>query len=236
MSDSQRRSQQDKAPRSEIYYPIKRSAEETIDDPECNGPLDAIVTRNHYGSMVLNAYHALFIDVDMPGSSNPSRYGNSSRYGVPHEWQGVFNDLCTVLASERRTGFRVYRTAAGFRVLVTTQEFEPGSACANDLMRSVGADSQFVRFCDTQKTFRARLTPKPWRCGATEPPNQFPRRSAAERRSFSEWLEKYEVACRNLATCQFLKHVGPDETHNRISPIIELHDRATKSHEELQLA
>ena len=98
------------------------------------------------------------------------------------------------------------------------------------------ADSHFVRLCGTQKTFRARLTPKPWRCGATEPPNQFPRQSADEQRSYSEWLAGYENACRNRATCQFLKHVGPQETHKRLKPIIEFHDRATKSHEELELA
>jgi hypothetical protein len=230
------RYQRDNAPRNEIYYPVKRDNEESIHDFVCNESLGAIVTRNHYGSLVLNAHRALFIDVDMPGSSNPSRYGNSSRCGIPLDWQTAFDDLSTVLASERQIGFRIYRTSGGFRILATTHEFEPGSECANDLMTSVGADSRFVRLCGTQKTFRARLTPKPWRCGATEPPNQFPRQSAEEQRSFSEWLAQYEHASRNRATCQFLKHVGPEETHNRLTPIIELHDRATKSHEKLELA
>ena len=112
------------------------------------------MTRNHYGSLVLNAHHALFIDVDMPGSSNPSRFGTSPRCAVPLDWQTTFDDLSTVLASERQTGFRIYRTAAGFRVLATTHEFEPGSDSAKELMTSVGADDAFVRLCGTQKTFR----------------------------------------------------------------------------------
>jgi len=231
------RYQRDKAPRNEIYYPVKRvDDEEPIRDIVTSESLDAIVTRNHYGSIVLNAHHALFIDVDVPGSGNSSEHGAPSRRGIPVDWQATFDDLSIVLGSERHTGFRIYRTAAGFRILATTHEFEPGSQPANDLMSSVGADSQFVRLCGTQKTFRARLTPKPWRCGATEPPNQFPRQSSVEQRSFSEWLAQYEHACRNRATCQFLKHVGPEETHTGLGPIIDLHDRATKSHEELELA
>jgi len=229
-------SEREKAPRSQIYYPPKRTSEETIDDMRCGASVDAIVTRNHYGSLVLNAYQALFIDVDMTGTSHPSRFGNSSRSGVPAPWQTTFDDLCTVLASERNTGFRIYRTAAGFRILAITQEFEPGSEPAIALMNSVGADSAFVRLCGTQQTFRARLTPKPWRCGAMEPPNQFPRESADEQHAFAEWLARYDNACRDRATCQFLAHVGPRKMHQRLAPIVDFHDRATKSYEALELA
>jgi hypothetical protein len=229
-------SEREKAPHSQIYYPPKRIAEEVIDDIRCGDSVDAIVTRNHYGSLVLNANRALFIDVDMTGPSQPSRFGNSSRNGVPAPWQTTFDDLCTVLASERHTGFRIYRTAAGFRILAVTQEFDPGSESATALMTSVGADSAFVRLCGTQQTFRARLTPKPWRCGATEPPNQFPRESADEEHSFAEWLAHYDNACRDRATCQFLAHVGPRETHQRLAPVVAFHDRATKSHQALELA
>jgi hypothetical protein len=226
-----------KSPRNEIYYPVKRTNdEEPVRDIVSNDSLDGIVTRNHYGSLVLNAHHALFIDVDMPGSGGPSGQGHSLRRDVPDDWKTIFDALSIVLASERHTGFRIYRTAAGFRILANTHEFEPGSECADALMTSVGADRQFVRLCGTQKTFRARLTPKPWRCGTTEPPNKFPRQSADEQHSFSKWLLGYKIACRKRATCQFLKQVGPQEMHRRLRPIIELHDRATKSNEELELA
>jgi hypothetical protein len=197
--------------------------------------LHGIVTRNHYGALVLNAHRAMFIDVDMPGPGFPPRFG-SAGVGVPEPWRTTFDDLCTVLASERGTGFRIYRTAAGFRILATSNEFEPASESAKELMALVGADDAFVRLCGKQNTFRARLTPKPWRCGTAEPPNQFPRQSADEQRSFAEWLASYEHACRDRATCQFLEHVGPRETHHRVAPIIEFHDRATRAHEAFELA
>jgi hypothetical protein len=141
-----------------------------------------------------------------------------------------------VLAEERETGFRIYRTAAGFRILATTHEFEPSSDSARNLMDSVGADDAFVRLCSEQNTFRARLTPKPWRCGADQPPNQFPRENAEEENRFIEWLSRYEFACRDRATCQFLGTVGPEETHQRVAPIVEFHDRLTKAFESRELA
>jgi hypothetical protein len=221
LADSNRRYQKRHAPKNEAYYPpIRKGDEECLRDLSRAQQFDAIVTRNHYGSLVLNAYHALFIDVDMPGPG----------------WRTTFYDLCTVLASERTVGFRIYRTAAGFRVLATTTEFDPGSASAKDLMTSVGADDAFVRLCGTQQTFRARLTPKPWRCGATHPPNQFPRQSADEQRSFNEWLVQYERACCDRATCRFLEHVGPRKVHERVDPIIQFHDRTTRALEALELA
>jgi hypothetical protein len=192
LTASHLRYQSDNAPRNEIYYPPKRREEEPIYDVPSSDSLDAIVTRNHYGGLVLNAHHALFIDVDMPGPCLPSR-NTSLRYGVPAAWRTALDDLNTVLSSERHTGFRIYRTAAGFRILATTHEYEPGSASAIDLMTSVGADSCFILLSGSQNTFRARLTPKPWRCGATRPPNQFPRQSADEQRWFVDAFLRREL-------------------------------------------
>jgi hypothetical protein len=230
--------QRHRAPSNAVYYPDKKraSAEQSIDDLVGIGSLDAVVTRNHYGSVVLNAHHALFIDVDMPEASNPPRHASAFRKPSAGPWQSTFDDLCTVLGSERSTGFRIYRTAAGFRILATTHEFEPESESARELMLSVGADDAFIRLCGVQKTFRARLTPKPWRCGASHPPNQFPRQTPEEQTSFDEWLSQYERASRERATCQFLGSVGPNAMHQRVAPIIEFHDRETKAFQSLDLA
>lgn len=236
LAASNRRHQRRTAPTNEIYYPPRSLPEQTIDEIACLDSLDAVVTRNHYGSLVLNAYHALFIDVDLPAPGNPARPGGVVGDESRESWQTIFEDLCTVLGSERDIGFRIYRTAAGFRVLSTTHEFEPGSESARSLMTSVGADDAFVRLCGTQKTFRARLTPKPWRCGTTHPPNQFPRQSPDEQRRFTEWLTQYECACRHRATCRFLAHVGAQEAHERVAPIIEFHDRETRAFKALELA
>jgi len=219
-----------------VYYGTKTRAllEETIDEL-ASATIDAVVTRNHYGCLVLNAARTLFIDVDfVPASPECGIIASANRRQAT--WETMLDDLCLVLADERDLGFRVYRTKAGFRVLATNREFEPHSPRAKELMKAVSADEDFVQLCRLQRNFRARLSPKPWRCGAKRPPNFFPRESADDQRAFSEWLSGYEHACRDRATCRLVGHVGRPDTHRRIAPIIELHDGATKALESLPLA
>jgi hypothetical protein len=237
LADSHARYQRHNAPTKNIYYPPNRKHrhEQSLDYLVASGALDGVITRNHYGSVVLNARRALFIDVDMPDAGDQEEAHHS---GSPLDqmWRTTYEDLRTVLSSESDSGFRIYRTAAGFRVLAVTQEFEPGSEVASHLMAVVGADDAFVRLCGSQKTFRARLTPKPWRCGATRPPNDFPRLTAADQDDFTAWLRNYERLCENRATCQFLGEVGSSDVHERVAPIVEFHDRHTRAFTALELA
>src|SRR5262245_36344510 len=237
ISTAARESRRRKLSANGAYYgtkPTGAQLEETIDGL-ASGTIDAIVTRNHYGCMVLNAFRTLFIDVDfVPASPEGRENGSADRRQAT--WETMLGDLCLVLAGERDLGFRVYRTSAGFRLLATNREFEPHSARAEELMKAVSADEDFVQLCRLQRNFRARLTPKPWRCGAKRPPGFFPRESADDQRAFSEWLSGYEYACRDRATCRLLGHVGRPDTHRRIAPIIELHDRQTRALESLPLA
>lgn len=215
------------------YYGDRDQREEII---EGAGVADALVTRNHYGSLVLNSARALFIDVDFEPPGRMSRLMQALGGRRDDPWQHMYDDLCAVLSSECEEGFRLYRTAAGFRILATTHLFEPESLQSQRLMQAVSADAAFVRLCRTQRNFRARLTPKPWRCGATKPPGSFPRESAEDRRRFAQWLSHYERACRDRSTCRYLGHVGPNETHERVAPVVAVHDRMTKALEPLPLA
>jgi hypothetical protein len=224
---------------NEAYYggPGSPVEEESIHEITCGAPLDAVLTRNHYGCLVLNAAHALFIDVDVftpsPCEPNDAVLDSACRSEL---WRKTLDDLRIVLADEKNDGFRIYRTAAGYRILTTANEFEPRSGAAQRLMEAAGADAAFVKLCRIQKSFRARLTPKPWRCGSRRPPNFFPRESADEQRRFADWLSQYERACRNHATCRYLGQIGRTRVHKRIVPIVKLHDRETKALEALPLA
>jgi hypothetical protein len=221
-------------PRMEYYAP-SYNLEEPIASV-LGESVDALVTRNHYGCLVLNAAHALFIDIDLfaPSSIYNPIEGRDDRMR-PLRLQ-VLSHLRTVLKSHDGYGFRIYRTAAGFRVLSTTDEFEPGSDEAERLMHSVGADSDFVDLCRQQRNFRARLSPKPWRCGLRRPPNHFPRATAAAEADFRAWLAEYDHVCGGLATCQYVDHVGDREIHRHIRPIIDYHDVATNAFTALPLA
>ena len=65
----------------------------------------------------------------------------------------------------RELAARVYRTAAGFRVLVQADGLEPRSDCRRfrALEKALDVDIRYVDLCHAQGCWRARLTPKPER-------------------------------------------------------------------------
>jgi hypothetical protein len=130
---------------------------------------------------------------------------------------------------------RVYRTAAGFRLLATGRTYDPGSSEAESVMRVVGADPSFVQLCKVQDSFRARLTPKPWRIGQSAPPGDFPR-EGRQQQAFDEWLRRYDRAAASSATCRFIESIGGDSVHPDVTPILALHDEQTKATTTLPLA
>lgn len=198
------------------------------------GEILAVVTRNGYGSLILNTARAMFVDVDLPTPSSASRlrawFGGNGRKAEAETLERLRNVL-------RGGGsFRVYRTAAGFRVLATDPVFAPGSSDAETLMTQVGADPAFVQLCRVQESFRARLTPKPWRCGCKRSPLGYPREQAQDEEKFAKWRERYARACAPKATCRLVEEIGWRRVHSDVAPIVDIHDRLTKIDSNLPLA
>jgi hypothetical protein len=133
------------------------------------------------------------------------------------------------------TSFRIYRTAAGFRLLATDLLLDPASAQAQELLAAFSADPFFVKLCKLQGSFRARLTPKPWRCGCALPPGSFPREPSSQI-AFAKWLQKYEAAIRSRATCELIETQGPARTLAEASEIVSEHDRTCRVGEAAPLA
>jgi hypothetical protein len=132
--------------------------------------------------------------------------------------------------------FRIYRTAGGLRLLATDRLFQPGSSESEDIMKAVAADPAFVRLCRVQESFRARLTPKPWRCGSPLPPCRYPREDKFDKERFVARLAEYERNIANKGTCRLLEEVGSGWVHEQVQPILRLHDEATKVSTSLALA
>ncbi|HEU0055078.1 MAG TPA: hypothetical protein VFQ39_17950 [Longimicrobium sp.] len=131
---------------------------------------------------------------------------------------------------------RVYRTQAGLRYLVTHALFRPDDAEARDVMQALGADPQYVRLCAAQKSFRARLTPKPWRIGVENPPVGFPYEGPGEERAMRDWERRYEAASAGRATCRLLEEIGDGEAHPEAAAVAALHDEQTRATSNLPLA
>lgn len=215
--------------------PIREERLEELDGPD-GEPL-LVVTRNVYGSLVLNAARALFIDVDEPrrrrsGGLLGMLFGRKA----PEPPSPTLDRIRHALRELGAGSFRVYRTAAGYRVLGVDREYAPESSDTLDIMSRVGSDPNYIQLCKVQKSFRARLTPKPWRCGTPNPPGQFPRTDPFIEARFRDWLPGYEAACEGHATCALLETIGDAPVADAVRPVLQLHDRMTRADSGLALA
>ena len=194
----------------------------------------ALITRNRYGALVLNTARLLFLDIDLPQPTFLARVLHRRR-----ERQAVaaLTNLRDTLRRARPSGtFHVYRTAAGLRVIAVDREYEPGGSDAEQLMHATGTDQAYVQLCRVQESFRARLTPKPWRCHSPLPPGQHPRESPEVQQQFAAWRAEYEKTSLRFATCRYVETLGSESPFPGAGDLIDTHDRLTHAREPLPLA
>ncbi|MGE0363567.1 MAG: hypothetical protein AB7H93_11000 [Vicinamibacterales bacterium] len=193
----------------------------------------AVVTRNRYGALVLNTARVPFIDVDAVA---PSGFGGLKRlFGRGPAVDPTLERIREACGRHPHHAFRVYRTHAGYRVLVTNAVLDPASDEATGFLNGFDADPAFVMLCRQQRSFRARLTPKPWRIGVKAPSGQHPRDPVAQA-AFGAWLLKYDLASRGYATCRFVESIGTAPPGGEVRAIVDEHDRTTRAVETLPLA
>lgn len=149
---------------------------------------------------------------------------------------GALGTLRTFLASRPDWRVRVYRTHSGLRYLVTHAPFTPADSQAQFAMTALGADPQYIRLCQVQKSFRARLTPKPWRVGLENPPTTFPYESPSDEAALRQWVARYDAASAGRATCQFIEELGGGTEHPDVAALRALHDEHTRATSNLPLA
>ncbi len=134
---------------------------------------------------------------------------------------------------------RVYRTPAGFRVLVMHRTFSPDDPAVASFFEALGTDRVYVRMCRKQQCFRARVSPKPWRIGIRThilpsrgvwpvSPEVAPRRAA--------WIAEYESRARDFAACRFVEELGAGRLDAGAEAVRRLHDEACRAHSDLPLA
>jgi len=223
-----------------VREPVLRTLSQAGD--ECA----AVVTRTAYGSEVLNAERLMFIDIDLPkpnpgagllaffsrlfggGSKEPATSSDpvSAKLASLRQWQSI----------NPGWAFRVYRTHSGFRYLVTSAWQDPLAGSTHTVFESLGCDARYRQLCKVQKSFRARLTPKPWRCGCDNPPVRFPYESGRHEAVMQQWLASYQQSSAGYATCQFLATVGSTSTTPGMASLITEHDKQTKATTGLPLA
>jgi hypothetical protein len=202
------------------------------------------VTRNRYGAIVLNTARAAFLDLDFPPRSVASSvlglfswvWGKPTEQPPHRPEREVLDRLERYVADHPSCGFRVYRTLAGIRALAISDLFEPDSPPMRKMFQALPCDRLYVRLCESQACFRARLTPKPWRCGCEPNRTPWPRDDSAAQAMFERWEAEYASRQRDYATCRLIGTIGNPQVHPQLEPIIQLHDMMTRCHDDLPLA
>jgi hypothetical protein len=133
-------------------------------------------------------------------------------------------------------GWRVYRTAAGVRLLATHEPVAVPDTMTQTAFEIFEADPLYRKLCATQKCFRARLTPKPWRCDVDKPRGRWPWANEKTEQRFRKWEAQYNEKSARYATCQWVGQFGNAQYHPALRELIELHDTTTHAESNLKLA
>lgn len=242
------------------YYPARRLPEELLEEIHApNGALIAAITRNRYGAAVLNTDAVLISDIDLPASSRPPARGkrgllsrlfggggadaaaepDPDALGLPGPGERgdaharIVQRIEGFAQAHPELGMRSYRTRNGFRVLLTGAGAEPTGDRAQELMAELHSDRLYMLLSRVHDSYRARLTPKPWRI-EVDRFEQLGSRTAQDS-VHTDWVERYRAASREVAVCRLLTATGPAPTEVE-QQIIDLHDRATRHDSGLALA
>ena len=224
--------------RDRTYYPDRPFREQVLHEIRNDaGELAAVITRNSYGCQVLNTGRVMFVDIDLP---EPKPVGflqkllGKQQRGETQE--SAMAKIETWSRNRPEWGWRIYRTRAGLRLLATHGQVEAGSPEVDEIFDALGADPLYRKLCQTQKCYRARLTPKPWRCGVFSKPTRWPWLDARQEKLFQRWETTYQSFSFNWATCALLSRIGNADVHPEVQPILKIHDGATRVDSSLKLA
>lgn len=212
------------ARRESEYYPTEGAIREQIIEEFHEGDQQvAVVSRNSYGTLVLNTPDVFFADVDLP---LPGCWTILTKWfkKTPDFETMLIQKVEKLIDANPELGLRVYRTRQGFRIVATSRTVPANDDQSRHLLDQLGADKLYVSLCRSQDCYRARLSPKPWRCGSTNPPSRFPFETEDSQNQFQDWLKQYDTAARNWATCELVGNFGIAEIDPRVDSILNLHD------------
>ena len=206
--------------------------------------LHSAITINSYGCQVLNSTELMAVDVDLPKINSVrlvlyylTRFISRNAIHPRQKLEAI--QLVKVEEYSRMkpdVGIRVYRTHSGLRYLFINHKIKPDSEEAAKDMEFLNADPLYVKLCKMQECFRARLTPKSWRCGLRSITTHYPWENKLQRESYQEWNQEYVKVSTDFATCQYIKEYKSAFDQEPVAELIKIHDHVTKANTNLPLA
>ncbi len=222
------------------YYLDRPIREEIIDELIIAGEQVAVITRNGYGAAVLNAAKTMFVDIDFtqkpkkPTGFLAALFGRNSSEESNEEEQ--LDNVAQWANLNPNHSFRLYKTAAGLRLLFTGKTYDPASDEVKIIMQSLAADPLYMQLCKSQECFRARLTPKPWRINYWTPPNKFPFLRPQYEEQNRKWEKKYAEKIEKYQTAKFIQEFGQPDYTQQAKAIVAYHDELCRVNDKKPLA
>lgn len=245
--------QQNSAP-GNWYYSRTPLRENIVEELDSTPGQAAVITRNRHGVLVLNTESLFIADIDLP-ESGPTKQGKSlmSRlFGKapepvptddPHH--PALQPVHSFMTANPQVGVRIYRTHSGFRVILTGLSGQSGAGVAAGseqsrmLLEQLRSDPLYVELSMAHRSYRARLGPKPWRCGMHAAPRpRVPHDQPVDSAAFAcdpRWIARYDQNAAGFATCRLIESVGPQAPPHE-QRVVEVHDRMTQVGSNLPLA
>lgn len=164
------------------------------------------------------------------------------------------------VASHPKESFRLYETPAGFRIIATHDTATPNDNLVAQWFAYFHADANYVRLCQAQQCFRARLTAKPWRMSEVKnnkltkdiPARDFwfaesngvddqKAQTQKELVARQQWVDYYDEYAKNYRACRYIESFAGFDAdhqlkHNVIQTFIDWHDSACQVSKDLRLA
>ncbi len=193
---------------------------------------DYYLSRNAKGCIVATASNIPILDFDYTDEW-------AKRFTVAEFEHYIIDQL-----ENFTTNYRLYKTANGWRLILTDTLVKVKDFNFFE-WESVGSDFLYNMLCQRFGNFRARLTPKPERVGVPNLYEVFDTKQflrdyelapPAFKEQFQQWLQDYEAAASNFATCRLVKFRNDDPAPEEVSKFIELHDTRTRAHQAYPLA
>lgn len=186
-----------------------------------------VMTRNGYGALIMNTPRTLFADIDYAEKSASLGGLFSSLFGKEEVSQDeqVIARIRDVVANDPSLGMRVYRTKNGFRCLLTSRTFDPRSDESHRLLQQLQSDPKYVQLCRVQACYRARVSPKPWRCGIANPPSRFPFDNHVVEQKYRQWQKLYEERTKPFSICAVIGDFGSSNVDPEAGMVMQLHDQ-----------
>ena len=225
------------------YYTVDFIREHRLEEISQDSEEIAVITRNSYGSKIINCPEVMFVDIDTDTEDDGWGYHNSGCLALfqgpsykkpappaprPEPSQAKLDALARIKSyvdSNPGTGFRIYETTLGLRLIATHQLYDPAADARMELLAALDCDELYMRLCSVQKCFRARLTPKPWRIGEEKPPvHRHLTAPGVPNPGYDSWLENYETVSKGYQACRFMEKIGLEAPDPAIKEVVRVHD------------